>query len=645
MIKYSCQNTEADQLVTDSCAIHRYNGFVDELTKFVEKDQLLREDLWNRFAGQFKEDSDFDAGWRGEYWGKMMRGACFTYAYTRNPELYRVLSETVRDLMGAADSNGRISTYAVSHEFDGWDLWSRKYVLLGMQYFVEICDDKGLSKEIVASMCAQLDYIISKIGPEAEGKKSITSATRHWRGLNSSSLLEPVVRLYNMTQEQKYLDFASYIVECGGTDVVNIFELALEDKLYPYQYPVTKAYEMTSCFEGLLEYYRVTKIEKYKTAVINFANKVLESDFTVIGSGSCSHELFDHSAVRQSNFADGFHSQETCVTVTLMKFFYQLTLLTGDPKFVDSFELALYNAYYGAINTERIIEPAMYSNYPECLFEALTFDSYSPLAAGRRGTRIGGLKVMSDNHYYGCCACIGSAGNGLVPKMALMKQEKGFAYNLFIDGTIQTVTAGGQTITFTARTSYPADGRVRISLQLERPEAFALSIRNPHWNKLGTLTVNGESVHLNDGYTTVTRLWSDGDLIVLDMDMRTRVTLPIYYGSQVLMTKVIWGKNYVIPEYDAQDPQAMDRIALTRGPIALAQDSRLGWDLYKPAKIKIREDGFVDAQISNAPIAPYSTILEVTVPTENGEIHLTDYSSAGKLWSDDCQIAAWILNR
>ena len=71
-----------------------------------------------------------------------MRGACFVYSYSHNPKLYEVLTATVKDLLSAQDELGRISSYAVSHEFDGWDLWGRKYVLLGMQYYLEICQDE-----------------------------------------------------------------------------------------------------------------------------------------------------------------------------------------------------------------------------------------------------------------------------------------------------------------------------------------------------------------------------------------------------------------------------------------------------------------------------------------------------------------------
>ncbi len=73
----------------------------------------------------------------------------------------------------------------------------------------------------------------------------------------------------------------------------------------PYQYPVTKAYEMISCFEGLLELYRVTGDEKCKKAALNFTDRILETDFTVIGSCGCTHEFLDHSTVRQAKEETG----------------------------------------------------------------------------------------------------------------------------------------------------------------------------------------------------------------------------------------------------------------------------------------------------------------------------------------------------
>ena len=72
----------------------------------------------------------------------------------------------------------------------------------------------------------------------------------HWNYIDGC-MITSLLALSEITGEKKYFDFATYIVDCGGTEIVNIFDLAYENKFYPYQYPVTKAYEMISCFEGL----------------------------------------------------------------------------------------------------------------------------------------------------------------------------------------------------------------------------------------------------------------------------------------------------------------------------------------------------------------------------------------------------------
>ena len=306
-----------DKLFVNYKNNYRLSDITEETARFVEDKQLLDTELWITFAEQFelKHDSE-NLGWRCEYWGKMMRGASLVYAYTKNLRLLETLTATVREIMTKQDERGRISTYNVANEFQGWDMWGRKYVLLGMQYFLEINEDKRLHDEVVNSMCRQVNYLISKIGAE-EGKIQITKTSRHWYGLNSSSILEPVVRLYNLTGDKEYLDFAQYIADQGATYADNIFRLAEAKELRLYQYTVTKAYEMISCFEGLLELYRVTKTDWYKTALVNFADLIFEDELSVIGCSGCTHELFDHTVVRQANTTNHKIMQETCVTVTL----------------------------------------------------------------------------------------------------------------------------------------------------------------------------------------------------------------------------------------------------------------------------------------------------------------------------------------
>lgn len=620
-----------------------FEGIVDKIFKFVEEFQLMDATLWKRFVEQYRIQPDgADRGWRGEYWGKMMRGACFVYSYTKRKDLYEILTQTVKDMIDISEDDGRISTYTRENEFIGWDMWCRKYIMLGMQYYLEICQDEELISKVVASMRGQADYIIAKVGTE-EGKKPITKTSGLWRGMNSSSILEPIVRLYNITKDEKYLDFAQYIVNEGGLSIANIFKLAYENKFYPYQYPMTKAYEMISCFEGLLEFYRVKKIEWHKTALVNFANRILESDFTIIGSSGCSHELFDHSNVRQANTGNGKCMQETCVTVTLMKFMYQMTLLTGNSVYVDAFERSFYNAYLGAVNTDSSIEPTITELYPDAIVEPLPFDSYSPLTAGTRGNGIGGLKLMADSHYYGCCACIGSAGIGTVPKMAVMKSEDGIVVNLYICGTVETTSPSGIRTKLIFDTNYPKDGTVKIKVSTEEQKPFAIALRIPTWSTKTKLTLNREDITVIEGYTIINKTWSENDEMELVLDMRTEVIYPISYGSQILMTNAVEG-DYVIPVYDEEDINAKYHVAFRRGPIVLAVDNRLGRDAGDAFDIAISDDGYVETKTPKKEMAPYDNIIELEVPLKDGNsFRVTDYASAGKLWTEESKMAAWIL--
>ena len=334
-----------------------------------------------------------------------------------------------------------------------------------------------------------------------------------------------------------------------------------------------------------------------------------------------------------------------------MKFFYQLTLLTGESKYVDAFETSMYNAYLGSINTNKISRNSEFKVRYEkelegAIFEPLPFDSYSPLTAGKRGMGVGGLRLMADNHFYGCCACIGAAGTVLIPKMALLTSESGFAYNLFIAGTMKSVTPSGNNVVFNTKTEYPKYGNVVVTLELEKAESFEISIRNPKWSKPTSVSVNGKPVEVTDGFVVINREWVNGDIIEVELDMRTRAIFPISHEPELLINKVIWGKNYMIPTLDEEDPLRKYHVALLRGPVVLAQDNRLGYCVDDPVDIKIKDDGFVDAIIPETESAPYEHEIEVQVPLTDGTMMtLTDYSSAGKTWEEDSKMAARILTK
>lgn len=588
----------------------KFRGIFDQAIRFVSENHCKNKKGWILFAEQFKSNVDDEMhAWRIEYWGKMMRGAAFTYAYTGDRELYDMMTETVKDLLSTQDELGRITTYSVEQEFNGWDVWGRKYVLLGLQYYMDVCEDEQLKAQITDAMCRSLDYIISKVGPENEGKKPITKTSTAWGGINSCSILEPVVRMYNITGKKEYLDFADYIVSTGGIDDGNIYELAYEGKLYPYQYPVVKAYEMMSNFEGLMEYYRVTGIEKWRIAACNFGKLVAASDITVIGSSGCTHELFDNSLVKQTSTKIFHVMQETCVTVTWMKFITQVLLLCGDASLVDELEKSIYNALLGSINTE---------NSPNN--GGMVFDSYSPLLCARRGRSIGGFQLMRDGtEFFGCCVAIGAAGTGHIPSIAVMAKRDGVVVNLYEKGEANLRTPDGNALKLAFDTEYPLDGKISIKVYPEKTENFSVSVRIPAWSKKTSLKVNGKSIKANTGYTEIVREWNTGDEITLELDMRVRIVDALA---------------------DSDDKNAVYHKALVRGPVVLARDARLGEKIDSVVDFATKGEYAV---VKPSDTAEFPCNMEFAVKQKNGSyIHVVDYMSAGKTWDRASLTTAWM---
>ena len=400
------------------------------------------------------------------------------------------------------------------------------------------------------------------------------------------------------------------------------------------------AYYSDQC-ASLSKMEELTGEEKYFDAVSKFIEKINETDVTIIGCSGCTHELFDHSTVRQANTTNDPVMQETCVTVTLMKFFYQLHLLTGEAKYVDAFETALYNAYLGSLNTEGGLNLDVLERHPEYHPEALPFDSYSPLTAGTRGLKIGGYKPMADNTYYGCCACIGAAGIGLVPKMQTLLSENGVTLNLYIDGIVNFTLQNGTKVSLATTTDYPKNGEIKIKIGMQKPEKFDISLRIPAWSRDTHLAINGTPCEISVGYTALSREFFDGDVLTLTLDMSTEIIRPIPYGEQVLMNEVIWGANMLIPTYDAEDPLAKHHAALRRGPLMLAEDERLGYSADTPITVADKS-GYAEVTLVDS--SEYPAILTAEVALEGGKtITLTDYASAGKVWNNGKRIAVWML--
>lgn len=517
----------------------KYVGEANDVFEFLQKEQLLDNKLWHCLERQFKNKSDDkDRGWRGEFWGKLMRGACLIYRYTENSELYKTLESSVKRMLAISEKNGVITTYKKS-PYRSWDMWSRKYVLLGLEYFLDIAKDENLINRVLRALIANADAIMENVN---ENKIEIGNTSGIWGALNSHSILQPFVKLYKITGDVRYKNYAEYLIKSQDIEGLNFYELAFNDVVPPYKYPIVKAYEMISCFEGLLEYYETTGEEKCLTACVNFANKILDTDYTIVGGTGCRGEYFDNSTLRQVYNDPSIEKQETCVTVTLIKFLSKLFLHTKNSAYQDAVERSLFNLYYGTINFDY-----KKNKYP-------IFLSYSPVTVTPRWDIVGGKKNIKRNKFFGCCISIGSAGLGAIPFSTAVfdKNENALYVNGYIPAEYELYNNGDK-IAFKVSGRYPDDGNVTLTFNSIPKDTF-VKLRKPNWCKNAVLSINGKafSTDAENGYYILKNV-NANDKITFNMDM------PFYYS---------YSKDV--------NPDVPYRVAISKGPIVFAEDNVKG---------------------------------------------------------------------
>ncbi len=572
------------------------SGIFNDAIDFVTARQLKNRDAWHKTVEVFSTKEDSERGrWRGEYFGKQMRGASLVYEYTKDEELYAILTEAVKELLKRQDGLGRFSTYEVENEFTGWDVWCRKYVLVGLLYYFDICKDGALKQDILTACKKHLDYILSKIG-DGEGKKQITETSFWWGCVNSCTVLEPTLELYKKTGEQRYLDFARYIISKGGSADCNLVELPLSSSLYPYQYPVTKAYEMMSFYEGLLAYYEITGEKKYLDTVVSFIDKVNESDITVIGCAGCTHELFDNSAKAQTEYKENI-MQETCVTVTWMRLNQRIFKLTGDKKYIDNFEKSGYNAIYGSLNTKMNKQLCMETGE---LVQGMAFDSYSPLYMNKRGRGIGGYNEFASGGYNGCCVAIGACGIAIMPLTAVMQDGNRVYINMLFSGTAVVKDKNGNEVVLNIKSNYPSGGSAEITV--DRSCDLALYIRKPIWCE--KMTVDGIAV--TDDYAAVDKSFVSGEGVCVCLDMKVK---------QIELN---------------------GKVAFTYGPLVLASDEQKSEaDIQAPLNLSC-------FNLERADAKGEELVRFVYENADGKALVLTDYQSCGKHWlSEKSLMTVW----
>jgi len=587
-----------DQLVPAAHSTVQISGWLGEKLNLSQVNRVMSQDL-ELILRPYRERFEENAGhWRCEYWGKWVTSAVLGCSYQPDEAHFAVLDRAVKGLLATQTPDGYIGTYKDSKHLGIWDVWGRKYTLLGLIAAYDLTgDDKAL-----AAARRVADHLLTEAPP---GEFNLTeNGIDLLKGLSSSSILEPLALLYQRTGEKRYLELAEDIVANWSrpnkffSNGQQLIEHAFA-KIPPEQIGSQKSYEMMSCFEGLCELYRIRGEQRYLDAAVEFAQTLRRTELMIHGSGS-NKELWCGGTRIQTEILE--QPMETCVTVTWMKLCYQLLRLTGDSLWADELEVSLYNALIGAMT-------------PDGSWWAY----FSPLSGQRVPSH-----YQHEDVKMSCCVANGPRGLLLTPRWAVMTCADGLAVNLYASGNYAVRLNDGVKVRLTQQTEYPVDDEIALTVNLDTPAVFTLKLRIPAWSKRTSLSVNGEPVDCQPGsYAALTRKWVSGDKVVLKLDLRGRA----------------------IPA-----PSGAPQFAVMRGPVVLALDDRLAKPQDIAVRLEVDEEGFVPLK----PIMdkPAEVWMAFEVPFDVKPLHyighyqaaliMCDYASAGNRWSSENLFRVWL---
>ncbi len=536
--------------------------------------------------------------WIGEHVGKWLHAAVLTWQNSGNSELKAKIERVLNELISTQEPDGYLGTYDFPTRWTmererGWDVWVHKYVLIGLLSYVSGMKDgerrasgeNELKQRALDAACKAADLILRTFGTN-EGQLDLMERSTHV-GMASSSILQPMVWLYKMTGEKRYLDFCRYIVWAWEHSPYGPKLLgSLLSHGDVHRTANGKAYEMMSCLVGALELYRVLRDENREEegkSLLLAAQRAwgdIGANHLYITGGTSLGEHFqpDHHLPN-----DGAVS-ETCATVTLLQLTLELFRLTGDAKYMDVAERTVFNHLLAAQhpNGDRW-----------CYFTPLE---------GQKNYR-------SDIN---CCASSGPRAIALLPTFVYtLDPDGGIRINLYTQSELNLSEQG---IRVVQETAYPYEGRVTLKLQVSEPKEFALRLRVPDWCEVAKVAVNNEEPkQVSCGYLELRRRWVNGDTVRLELPMKLRIVIGTHTNE--------------------------GKLALMYGPLVLAADERflptevksLDEITAAPEKepsLKVTSVNSGDALWDDERIFEAEGILP-TDPQQRITLRLTDFAHAG----------------
>ena len=479
-------------------------------------------------SGIFFDDSDVY---------KALEGMAYSLINNPDSELEKKADEWIDKFAAAQQPDGYINTF---YTLTGLDKrWTNmdKHEMYCAGHMIEagVAYYQATGKRKLLDVCIRMtDHMMSQFGP---GK-------RHWVPGHEEIELA-LVKLYQTTQEQKYLDFAYWLLEERGHGHGTMGD---EGKWNPVYYqdivPVRQLTDISGhavrcmyLYCGMADVAALKNDTGYIAAMDRLWDDVVHRNMYITGGIGSSHDNEGFTEDYDLPNLDAYC--ETCASVGMVLWNQRMNQLTGDSKYIDVLERSLYNGALAGISL-----------------------------GGDRFFYVNPLESKGDHHrqeWYGCACCPSQLSRFLpsIGNYIYASSDDALWVNLYIGNTGQ-IRIGETDILLTQETDYPWDGSVKLTISTSLPLEKEIRLRIPNWCKTYDLSINGKRINVSEekGYAVI-KDWKSQDVIALDMDMPVEIVAADPHVKENFGKRAIQRGPLVYCMEEIDNPVYFDQIQLS----------------------------------------------------------------------------------
>ena len=470
-------------------------------------------------SGIFFDDSDVY---------KALEGMAYSLINNPDPELEKKADEWIDKFAAAQQPDGYINTF---YTLTGLDKrWTNmdKHEMYCAGHMIEagVAYYQATGKRKLLDVCIRMtDHMMSQFGP---GK-------RHWVPGHEEIELA-LVKLYQTTQEQKYLDFAYWLLEERGHGHGTMGDEGKWDPVY-YQdiVPVRRLTDISG--HAVRCMYLYCGMADVAAAIDRLWDDVVHRNMYITGGIGSSRDNEGFTEDYDLPNLDAYC--ETCASVGMVLWNQRMNQLTGDSKYIDILERSLYNGALAGISL-----------------------------GGDRFFYVNPLESKGDHHrqeWYGCACCPSQLSRFLpsIGNYIYASSDDALWVNLYIGNTGQ-IRIGETDILLTQETDYPWDGSVKLTISTSQPLEKEIRLRIPNWCKTYDLSINGKRINVSEkkGYAVI-KDWKSQDVIALDMDMPVEIVAADPHVKENFGKRAIQRGPLVYCMEEIDNPEYFDQIQLS----------------------------------------------------------------------------------